>query len=92
MSNTLTEANSELTPTIICVAESTHYLVGTLDSSHNLIGLNTPDKITVTSSLIEAKNFLRSHNIFGATLEFQTAYDEMCGASTSEPCRQSITF
>ena len=92
MNNTLTDANSELTPTIICVAESTHYLVGTLDASHNLIGLDTPDKITVTSSLTEAKNFLRRHNIFGATLEFQTAYDEMCGASPSEPCRQSITF
>ena len=90
--NTLTKENSTLTPTIICVAESTHYLVGSLDSSNNLIGLDNADKITSTASLIEAKNYLRSHNIYNAILEYQTAYDEMCGLSPSAPCRQTITF
>jgi hypothetical protein len=92
MSNTLTEANSELTPTIICVAESTHYLIGVQDSLDNLISLDKSNKIGMTSSLTEAKNYLRKHNIFTATLEYQTPYDEMCGLSPAAPCRQNITF
>lgn len=91
MHNRLTN-QTKLTPTIICVAESTHYLVGAVDDSNNLVSLNQQNKITITSSLIEAKNYLRNHNIFNATLEYQTAYDEMCGLSPSAPCRQMISF
>lgn len=92
MATTLTTESSELIPTILCVAESTHYLVGTLDSTNNLIGLENRIKLTATSSLVEAKNYLRHRKIFKAILEYQTAYDEMCGLSPSAPCRQMISF
>jgi len=42
-------------------------------------------------SLVEAKNYLRENNIFSAALEFQSAYDEMCGSSSSVGrCSQMI--
>jgi hypothetical protein len=68
MMNTLTNSNQATIPTIIGVAESTHYLVGAVDS-------------------------LRDNNIFNAALEYQTAYDEMCGTSSSSGrCSQMIKF
>ncbi|MFT6207893.1 MAG: hypothetical protein ACJA0T_001810, partial [Colwellia sp.] len=38
MMNTLTNSNQATMPTIIGVAESTHYLVGAVDSLNNFIG------------------------------------------------------
>jgi hypothetical protein len=84
--------NTELMPTIMAVAESSHYLVGAVDSSNNFISLNQERDIVVLNSLVDAKEYLRSHNIFTATLEFQTAYDEMCGTETVETCRQIINL
>lgn len=91
---TMTSVNDQtLTPTIICVAESTHYLVGAVDASHNLTSLDPSCRVAeIANSLVEAKNILRSYNIHQASLEYQTAYDEMCGASPSAPCRQTINF
>jgi hypothetical protein len=92
MTNTFINNEQNLTPTIICVAESTHYLVGKVDSLNNLMSLNAEKEVAVTSSLTEAKNYLRKQNIFTASLEFQSAYDEMCGLDAAQPCRQTITF
>lgn len=92
MTNVLEKNGQKLTPIIICVAESTHYIVGMVDSLNNLTSVNQSKEVTVTSSLIEAKNYLRSYHIFTALLEFQSAYDEMCGLSAPEPCRQMVTF
>lgn len=80
-------------PTIICVAESTHYLIGCVDAYNDFIGLNEYEDVVALNSLVEAKGYLRDRNIFSATLEFQTAYDEMCGSSSnSDRCSQMINF
>ena len=79
-------------PTIISVAESTHYLVGAFDASSNFIGLNQTSDVAVVNSLAEAKQYLRRNNIFIAAIEYQSAYDEMCGSDTSPPCRQVINL
>ena len=78
----------DMTPTIVGIADSTHYLVGLTDSSDNLVGLN--GDVAVLGSLVEAKQYLRDHNVSSAMLEFQTAYDEMCGSSTHQNVKQSI--
>lgn len=87
-----TISNTQMMPTIMAVAESSHYLVGAVDPSNNFIGLNQERDIVVLNSLVDAKEYLRNHNIFTATLEFQTAYDEMCGTDTAQPCRQIINL
>ncbi|WP_259367701.1 MULTISPECIES: DUF6482 family protein [unclassified Colwellia] len=93
MMNTLTNSNQANIPTIIGVAESTHYLVGAVDSLNNFIGLTQSRDVAVMGSLVEAKNYLRDNNIFNAALEYQTAYDEMCGTSSSSGrCSQMIKF
>ena len=86
---TLTHGKQKSIPTIISVAEATHYLVGAVDSLNNFVGLNHSSDVAV--SLVEAKNYLRENNIFSAALEFQSAYDEMCGSSSSVGrCSQMI--
>ena len=92
MSNEVTNTHSSAIPTIIGVADSTHYLVGRIDSGNNFVGLESSADNEVFSSITEAKNYLRTHNIFCAVLEFQSAYDEMCGASAQNRCTQMITF
>jgi hypothetical protein len=88
---TLTNGKQQNIPTIIGVADSTHYLVGSVDSLNNFIGLNQYIDVVVMGSLVEAKNYLRENNIFSAALEFQSAYDEMCGsAQSSGRCSQMI--
>jgi hypothetical protein len=90
---TLTNVKQQATPTIISVAESTHYLVGSVDSLNNFVGLNNSSDVALMGSLVEAKNHLRENNIFSAALEFQSAYDEMCGSSSSSGrCSQMIRF
>jgi hypothetical protein len=83
METAINNGKQQAIPTIICVAESTHYLVGAVDSLNNFIGLNQSSDVAVMSSLVEAKNHLRDNSIFSAALEFQSAYDEMCGSSNS---------
>ena len=88
---TLTNGKQKAIPTIISVAEATHYLVGSVDSLNNFVGLNHSSDVVVKGSLVEAKNHLRENNIFSAALEFQSAYDEMCGSSSSVGrCSQMI--
>jgi predicted negative regulator of RcsB-dependent stress response len=89
---TLTSGKLQTIPTIIGVADSTHYLVGSVDSLNNFFGLNPATDVAVMGSLVEAKNYLRENNIFSAALEFQTAYDEMCGSQNSGRCSQIIKF
>jgi len=92
MNTILANNNERLIPTIIGVADSTHYLVGGVDRLDNFIGLNPPDDVAVFNSLVEAKDYLREQNICSAMLEFQTAYDEMCGANNNGRCSEMIAF
>ncbi len=85
-----TVLSKEMMPTILATAESTHYLVGAVDAGNNFIGLNKARDVEVLSSLADAKQYLRDQNIFTAALEFQTAYDEMCGTDTMGRCREII--
>lgn len=87
-----TALNTETTPTIISLADSNNYLVGAIDSNNNFIGLNNAKKVQVLVSFAEAKQFLRDNHIFTAALEYQSAYDEMCGTDTSERFREMIKF
>ena len=87
MSNNLT---TQSMPTIISIAESTHYLVGAVDSSNNFTGLTKMKGIETLNSLVDAKQYLRDNNIVTAALEYQTAYDEMCGTETVGRVRQII--
>lgn len=91
MRDTLT-INEYIEPAIISVADSVNYLVGALDSDNNFISLHEYEDIVVLGSLGAAKQYLRNNNIASATLEFQTAYDEMCGTSMSGHYRQIINL
>lgn len=79
-----------LTPTIIGIADATHYLVGLSDGKNNLVGFK--GDVAVLNSLAEAKQYLRSQYVESATLEFQTAYDEMCGSTSSSKITQVINL
>ncbi len=70
-------------PTIIGVADTTHYLVGVTDVDDNFTALPTFDDVVVCHSLSSAKQLLRENNMFEAQLSLQTPYDEMCGLPTS---------
>lgn len=83
---------TKTTPTIISVAESTHYLVGEKDRNNRFQGINNSNDIKLVSSLADAKQYLKNHKISTACLEFQTAYDEMCGTATSENVQETIHF
>jgi hypothetical protein len=87
-----TQYENNILPTIIGVAESTHYLVGSYNKSNHFIGL--PPSISVASfnSLLEAKNYLRSKKITYAAIEFQSAYDEMCGTETVDSYRELVSL
>ncbi|MCF2950438.1 DUF6482 family protein [Paraglaciecola aquimarina] len=84
--------NFDLTPSILALADSPHYLVGAYDSNHNFKPLMNSEKIATVSSLVEAKQLLISKNINSASIEYQSAYDEMCGTQTTNHCRQVIHF
>lgn len=85
-------STSCLLPVIIGISDSSHYLVGMIDSKDNLSGLEQNTKATMFTSLVDAKAYLRRHNINSALLEFQSAYDEMCGQSTSGCYRERVSF
>ncbi|WP_371375996.1 DUF6482 family protein [Thalassotalea aquiviva] len=84
-------STTPLAPVILGVADSTHYLVGEKDLSDNFIGLDAGD-VKVVKSLAQAKQYLREHNIYSATLELQTAYDEMCGLGVTGSSSEKIHF
>lgn len=85
-------STQDLTPIIIGIADSTHYLVGVTDSNNNLFSLPQSTDVTIVSSFNEAKEYLASHHISQAYVEFQSAYDEMCGGDTSFSSRQLISI
>lgn len=90
MNNLNTSNLTQQTPTIVSIAESTHYLVGVYDNANNLNGINNSDDIDCFTSLLEAKQFLRKNHIACANLEYQTAYDEMCGNPSVGSCSELI--
>ena len=93
MKNTLVSSNQEIKPTIIAMADSTHYLVGAFDRSNNFVSLKSAGQVMTMTSLHEAKQYLRNNNIESTTIEYQSAYDEMCGSSVnSGRCSQKITL
>jgi len=83
---------SDLTPTILCIAESTHYLVGLMDKAGCFHGLNQSSRHTVVNSFAQAKQLLASQKIYTAVVEYQTAYDEFCGSPEPIAHRQTISF
>lgn len=82
----------EYKPTIIGVADATHYLVGETDVKENFNALPQLGDIAVCSSLCAAKELLRQNNVFFAQLTLQTAYDEMCGLPPSAQTHEIINF
>lgn len=78
------------TPTILGVAESTHYLVGTTDQSGDLVALSQLDEVAICRSLEAAKLLLKDYNVQQAQLVLETAYDEMCGLPSSGSTIQTI--
>lgn len=84
--------HKDLTPTILSIAEATHYLVGTTDEKDNFIALPQLNDIIVCDSLSCAKQVLKDHNYDHATLTLQTAYDEMCGLPATKPVSELVVF
>ena len=82
--------NNDNQPTIIGVADSTHYLVGLVDADNNFSGLTPGSPCTVVNSLAEAKILLRQHYYLTANVEYQTAYDEMCGLAANGHYQERI--
>ena len=80
----------EFKATILGVADSTHYLVGSTDIHDSFVKLPQLTEVAVCKSLSAAKDLLREHNIREATLTMKSAYDEMCGLSTSTDFHQTI--
>ena len=79
-------------PTIIGIADSTHYLVGVTDIKDNFTALPSLQDVATCMSLSEAKNLLKSHSIDTAQLTLHSAYDEMCGLPASGISNQTIHF
>lgn len=80
----------EFKPTIIGVADATHYLVGATDIDNNFNALPELGGIVTFRSLSAAKALLRENNVRIAQLTLHTAYDEMCGLPTSTATHQTI--
>ena len=91
--NTVEKLNSSQgvsQPKIIGVADSTHYLVGASDANNNFIELTEESSVVCVNSLAQAKQLLRNHHYQIAQLEYQTAYDEMCGLSSCGHYQETI--
>jgi hypothetical protein len=82
----------EYKPTIIGISDSTHYLVGLTDAKDNFTALTSLQDVAICTSLSEAKQLLKSHNVNTAQLTLQTAYDKMCGLSSPAASHQTIHF
>ena len=78
--------------TIIGVADATHYLVGLTDCNNNFAGLNGERAGECVHSIVEAKELLKSHDYSVANLEYQSAYDEMCGLEQGGKYQQVISL
>lgn len=79
-------------PTILGVADATHYLVGGTDVKDNFGALPQLGDVAVCYSLAAAKALLRENNVHVAQLTLQTAYDEMCGLPPSAATNETIYF
>ena len=90
MNNTYTTNATSSIPTIVSVADSTHYLVGTYDDASNFVAINSTSSIDSFTSLFQAKQFLRNHHVESAHIEYHTAYDEMCGTQTCGLCKETV--
>ncbi|MGB1298863.1 MAG: DUF6482 family protein [Psychrobium sp.] len=77
-------------PTIIGIADGTHYLVGSTDNQGNFSALPSLSEVAICQSLSDAKQLLRQHDVQSATLSLQTAYDEMCGLSSLAATNETI--
>ena len=77
-------------PTIMGIADGTHYLVGVTDPNGNFTSLPSLKKVAICQSISDAKQLLRNNHIETATLNLQSAYDEMCGLSTPALTTQII--
>jgi hypothetical protein len=76
--------------TILAVADATHYLIGATDTNDGFDRLPQLGEVVVCRSLSAAKALLREHKVNVAQLTTQSAYDEMCGLSTSTDFHQTI--
>ena len=79
-------------PTIPVVAESTHYLVGRYNSANSFTGLLPSSSVASFNSLSEAKDYLRRNKFISADIEFQSAYDEMCGSQFTGTYRELVSL
>jgi hypothetical protein len=79
-------------PTILGLADSTHYLVGIMDEQENFTSLSDHGDVVAFRTLYKAKEYLRELEYQEANVHFDTAYDEMCGLSESQPSIQRITL
>ncbi len=79
-------------PTIIGLADSPHYLVGSMNEDNDFVALSQAEGVAKFNSLSSAKDYLKSINYSSASLAFQTPYDEMCGNESSKQCTQTIRF
>ncbi|ACA87942.1 DUF6482 family protein [Shewanella woodyi] len=80
----------QFSPKIIGVADSTQYLVGAIDCKNNFVELNEEKRIRCFNSLAQAKDLLRSHQYKTVELEYQSAYDEMCGLPSCDNYKELI--
>lgn len=80
----------EYKPTIIGVADATHYLVGVTDTQNNFMALPALQEIASCTSLSQAKQLLRDQHVVSAILTLESAYDEMCGLSVPSVSNQII--
>jgi uncharacterized protein DUF6482 len=85
-------SKASITPTILGLADSPHYLVGGMTDSEEFVALSEAQGVAKFRSLTMAKEFLKSINYSFACLEFQSAYDEMCGAESQKLTGQTIYF
>lgn len=81
-----------ITPTILGLADSPHYLVGAMNDSEEFVALSETEGVAKFRSLTMAKDYLKSINYSFACLEFQSAYDEMCGSESHKLTGQTIHF
>ena len=82
--------SSSTHPRIIGVADAPHYLVGAMDDNDNFVQLDEETSVQCVTSLAQAKQLLRRHHYQVAELEYQTAYDEMCGLSCTGNYKETI--
>ena len=76
---------------IISYADSNHYLVGLEDTQGLFHALKTVRGELVTyKSISEAEHALANIGLKTATVQLQTAYDEMVGQAESASCRYQV--